>query len=331
MQATSTALLERHRIFHSRNPEETRSFLASKEFRLDYPDCDAAVDTHINGIYLPGSYIGCFYYGRATQVRATPARTDFWVQITTRGRFELTQAREQVVCDGTTAAVLSPTHENLVCSDRNCSRLVMSLSGATVIRQLVALLGGPVHASLEFAAPLDVRSGYGLSIARFMRTAAADLECADGWLHNPIAMSLFEQFIVGALLLSHRHNYSEALSLPQKSISPRDVKRAIDYIRANLDTAVTLADIVAAAGVPGRTLFKHFRAFTGMSPMNYLRATRMERIRAALLDAEHEESIAGIAARYGFDHPGRFALEYRKRFGEKPSQTCAECILVKRR
>ena len=136
-------------------------------------------------------------------------------------------------------------------------------------------------------------------------------------------MSLFEQFVVGALLLlSHHHNYSDALSLPQKAISPRDVKRAIDRdIRANLDTAVTLADIVAAAGVPGRTLFKHFRAFTGMSPMNYVRTARLERIRAVLLDEQRQESIAGVAARYGFDHPGRFALEYRKRFGEKPSQT----------
>jgi AraC-like DNA-binding protein len=331
MQATATALLERHRIFHSRSPEETRAFLTSKQFRLNYPDSGASVDAHINGIYLPGSYIGCFYYGRATQIHATPARTDFWIQIAMRSRFELTQGREQVVCDGTTAAVLSPTHENLIYSDSNCSRLVMSLSGATVIKQLAALLGGPVHAPLEFATPLDVGSGYGRSIARYLHTAAADLECDDGLLHNPIALSLFEQFIVGALLLSHPHNHSDALSLPQKSISPRDVKRAIDYIRANLDAAVTLADIVAAAGVPGRTLFKHFRAFTGMSPMNYLRTTRLERIRAALLDAKHGESIADIAARYGFDHPGRFSLEYRKRFGEKPSQTCAGRILGTRR
>lgn len=323
MRATAAALLDRHRIFHSRDPEETRSFLASKQFRLDYLDGDAAMDTHINGIYLPGSYIGCFYYGRPTQTCATPARTDFWIQMAIRSRFELTQGREQVVCNGTTAAVLSPTHENVIRSDSNCGRLVMSLSGTTVTRQLAALLGAPVHAALEFDASLDARSGYGLSIARYMRTAAADLECSDGLLHNAIAMSLFEQFVVGALLLSHHHNYSDALSLPQKAVSPRDVKRAIDYIRANLDTALTLADIVAAAGVPGRTLFKHFRAFTGMSPMSYARTARLERIRTILLDAQRQESIAGVAARYGFDHPGRFALEYRKRFGERPSQTCA--------
>lgn len=326
MQATAAALLERHRIFHSRDPEEARSFLASKQFRLEYRDSDAAVDTHINGIYLPGSYIGSFYHGRAAQTCATPARTDFWIQLALRQRFELVQGCERVVCDRSSAAVLSPTHENVIFSEAHCGRLVMSLSGATMIKQLAALLGGPVHTPLEFSAALDLSSGYGRSIARYLRTAAADLECGDGLLHNPIAMSLFEQLIVSALLLSHRHNYSDQLSLPQKSISPRDVKRAIDYIRANLDAAVTLSDIIAAAGVPGRTLFKHFRAFTGMSPMTYLRTTRLERVRAALLDARHGESIASIAARYGFDHPGRFALEYRKRFGEKPSETCAERI-----
>jgi AraC-like DNA-binding protein len=104
---------------------------------------------------------------------------------------------------------------------------------------------------------------------------------------------------------------------------PRGVKRAIDYMHANLDAPITLADLVAVAGVPGRTLFHHFRAFKGVAPMRYLRDRRFEQARRALLSAGQEENVTAIAVRWGFSHMSRFAAEYRRRFGESPSTTLA--------
>jgi AraC-like DNA-binding protein len=44
----------------------------------------------------------------------------------------------------------------------------------------------------------------------------------------------------------------------ERPVTPRDVKRAVDYIEANLDAEIGLPEIVATCGVPGRTLIKHF-------------------------------------------------------------------------
>jgi transcriptional regulator GlxA family with amidase domain len=123
------------------------------------------------------------------------------------------------------------------------------------------------------------------------------------------------------LLLSHRHNYSEALLRRQRPPAPRAVKRAIDYLEAHLDAPVTLADLVAASGVPGRTLFKHFQDSKGVPPMRYLRQARLERARQALIHAQAGQSVTEIALSVGFSHLGRFAVEYRRRFGESPSET----------
>ena len=131
----------------------------------------------------------------------------------------------------------------------------------------------------------------------------------------------FREFVTTALLLHQPHNYSERLRRLARPVTPRDVKRAIDYIDANLDAAIGLPEIVAAAGVPGRTLIQHFRDFKGISPMRYLRAARYQRVRDALGLAEAEESVTEIAAKWGFSHMGRFSVEYRKRFGENPSAT----------
>jgi AraC-like DNA-binding protein len=44
-------------------------------------------------------------------------------------------------------------------------------------------------------------------------------------------------------------------------------------------------------------------------------------VRADLLRADTDESVTRIAMKWGFRHLGRFAVGYRDRFGETPSQT----------
>ena len=102
-----------------------------------------------------------------------------------------------------------------------------------------------------------------------------------------------------------------------------DVRRAVDYIEAHLTAPVTLDDIVRVAGGSDRGLFRRFRKATGVSPMVYVRNARFARVREALRGARVEERIVDIATLWGFDHMGRFAVEYRRRFGEKPSATKA--------
>jgi AraC-like DNA-binding protein len=195
------------------------------------------------------------------------------------------------------------------------------LNEAAVAGQLAALLGDAPRVPLDFAPALDLSTGYGQSLARYLRMAATDLDQPNSVLSNPTMMSMFEQLITTGLLLSHRHNYTKALRSRKASIAPRDVKRAVDYLEARLDAPVMLTDLVAVAGVPGRTLLKHFRDSKGVSPMRYLRNARFQRVRQALMAAQPGESVTTIAMNCGFAHMGRFSVEYRARFGESPSET----------
>ncbi|HEX2216571.1 MAG TPA: helix-turn-helix domain-containing protein, partial [Xanthobacteraceae bacterium] len=80
-------------------------------------------------------------------------------------------------------------------------------------------------------------------------------------------------------------------------------------------------DLVRASGVPGRTLFQHFRDSRGSSPIRYLREARFQKVRETLVNADPAEKVTAIATRWGFSHLGRFSVEYRRRFGESPSDT----------
>ena len=102
---------------------------------------------------------------------------------------------------------------------------------------------------------------------------------------------------------------------------PHDVKRAIDHMRKNSGRKITMADLVSVCGVAERTLTKHFRAFLGLSPLSYLRRLRLAAVRETLISGASGASVTKVATQYGFTHLGRFAVQYRRCFGEAPSAT----------
>jgi adenylate cyclase len=107
---------------------------------------------------------------------------------------------------------------------------------------------------------------------------------------------------------------------PRRPI-PRDVRNAIAFMREALDRSITMGDLAGHCGIAERTLTEHFRTFLDMSPMRYLRRLRLAAAREALLSGRPDISVTGVAAEYGFTHPGRFAAQYRQYLGESPSAT----------
>jgi AraC-like DNA-binding protein len=318
----SSPLLEKQRIFHGRDPDHVRAFLGSKEFRFNL-SCRAAkqLDVRINGIYLPSLYVGYIQYGSPAEIRTNPARSDYWLQIPIREHIEAAVARESIICGPDCAAVSSPTTGFIIRTQGNGARFNISLNAAALSRHLTGLLGTAPTAPVEFAPAMDLTTGYGRSLAQNVCLAITDFERAGSMQWDAITISLFEQFIICRLLLSHPNNYMELLQRHERSVTPRDLRRAIDYMRANLAAPITIADIAKASGIAGRTLFQYFRDFRGTSPMRYLRDARFETVHDALKRAQPEQSVAELAMKWGFSHLGRFAVEYRKRFGESPSET----------
>ena len=70
---------------------------------------------------------------------------------------------------------------------------------------------------------------------------------------------------------------------PAGRVLPRDMKLAIDYMRENIGQQICMADIVAAAGAPERTLRKHFLLFFRLAPLRFFRRLRLAAARDALL------------------------------------------------
>jgi AraC family transcriptional regulator, ethanolamine operon transcriptional activator len=100
------------------------------------------------------------------------------------------------------------------------------------------------------------------------------------------------------------------------------VERAESYLRAHIDTRVSVSTLSRIAGRSERGLRNAFRSVRGMSPKRYMLLTRLEGVRDALSHAsDGPATVTGIATDYGFYELGRFAADYRRAFGEAPSET----------
>lgn len=319
--------LSRQPIFASVDAMEAQAFLAKKHFDVEFGTTRSpSVDVCINGAYGSRLYLGYVRYGPgAVTFSPRDFHTEYWLHLPLRGRMRARIDAEEVACDRHRGVLAAPSAQNCrfdVGPDGD--RLQIALAKPALLRRLAVLLDDDPREPLRFEPALDLSLAPGRSLAGHVRLAMQDLHDEDG-SGQPGVMEALEEFLLTAILLGQPHSYSERLKRRERTIAPRDVKRALDYIRDRAEASnLGIEAIASAAGVPGRTLFQHFRDHLGTTPMGYVRDLRLRRAREALLSAGAGQGVTGIALACGFSHLGRFAAEYRGRYGESPSRTLVE-------
>jgi AraC-like DNA-binding protein len=100
------------------------------------------------------------------------------------------------------------------------------------------------------------------------------------------------------------------------------LERAERYIAEHLSEELTLNEIVTAAETSTSTMLRAFRLHRGTTPMRYVKQLRLEAVHRALLAAVPTAAkVSDLASDYGFYQFGRFAADYRRTFGQLPSET----------
>jgi transcriptional regulator GlxA family with amidase domain len=103
----------------------------------------------------------------------------------------------------------------------------------------------------------------------------------------------------------------------------RDLVEQVEALAlADLDEPLHISTLCRALKVSERTLRKAFHKTHGVPTCRYLRMFRLSHARSALLSVDCKfATVTEIATSFGFVELGRFSVEYRKVFGESPSQT----------
>jgi len=223
-------------------------------------------------------------------------------------------------------------HQTLLCAG-NGQALAMrtprqlDLAGLTVplpaLQRALTLAGGePGHLERIQSVRL-VSKGVGRefrgALLSVLATAAIDAQVfANRFLESAMRDALLlaaATALVGDADESHE-------PLPTIPARRRLVADAYQMIRATPDGPWSILYLCECLGVSRRTLQYSFNEVTGLSPLDFVRAVRMNGARQCLR-AGAAESVGEVAARFGFLHLPRFAAQYRAFFGELPSATLA--------
>ena len=113
----------------------------------------------------------------------------------------------------------------------------------------------------------------------------------------------------------------EGLTSRERTTLPESLKRALSWLDQRLDDPIKLEELATVAGVRPRTIEAYFKSHLGVTPLGWIRKTRLARVRQQLRMADEDASVTQIANANGFAELGRFAAQYRKEFGELPSDT----------
>ncbi|HEY6434247.1 MAG TPA: helix-turn-helix domain-containing protein [Acetobacteraceae bacterium] len=155
-----------------------------------------------------------------------------------------------------------------------------------------------------------------------LHKGAGDLAAtAPDILAHPEVAKALEQAMVRAMIA--------CLTDPAAEESYRSNRQRLPVMRrfermlgSRQDQPLYLTEVCAEIGVTDRTLRLHCQEHLGMSPHRYLWLRRMNLARRALTMADGSaKTVTEIANDHGFGELGRFAVSYRRLFGESPSVT----------
>jgi AraC-like DNA-binding protein len=202
----------------------------------------------------------------------------------------------------------------------DAAKLCIKIPRQSLESELEGLLGHPVSSWVDFRFTIDYATPAAQSWLATLGLLLTELERSGSLVRasTPYREHL-ERLVIGGLLLAQPNEFTAELRSGQRSARPRTVGRVVALIEEHPERHYTLADLARHAGVSARRLQQGFREHVGMTPLEFLRETRLEHARRDLLDGE--ASVTDVALRWGFNHLGRFAKAYRRRFGTLPSET----------
>jgi AraC family ethanolamine operon transcriptional activator len=105
------------------------------------------------------------------------------------------------------------------------------------------------------------------------------------------------------------------------------VRKACEYALDHLDDSASILDVCKRVGASRRKLNYCFQDVLGISPIQYLRALRLNGARRDLKNPGHlTSSVQDVAGKWGFWHYGHFGTYYKEMFGECPSDTLRDAL-----
>ncbi len=142
-------------------------------------------------------------------------------------------------------------------------------------------------------------------------------EEAESDMATPQMLQHYNRVVTTKLMVMLKHN----VGMVAPTQHAPSFARLINYIERNIKLELGVEQLAQHAGLSLRSLYMLFEKNARMTPKNFVRQKKLERVHAILNDPTQPcPNITAVALEYGFTHLGRFSELYKSTYGVLPSQ-----------
>jgi AraC-like DNA-binding protein len=105
----------------------------------------------------------------------------------------------------------------------------------------------------------------------------------------------------------------------------QQIAKAVAWLKQNFTTALHVGDLAARTHMSPSTFRQHFRAITGMSPLQFQKQLRLQEARQLMLNQSLDAGNAGGLV--GYESASQFSREYSRLFGAPPQRDVRRMLL----
>jgi len=316
-------MLSNSRMFAGEDVDQARDVLSSMftEISLEPDRGNAPFKSEVNGVELSKVTITHLRF-RNDCVAGPVAPLDFHtLQLSQSGSCTFDIGNQVVPGDKNKGVVLSAGQKVRVhhVDDNDILCLIVK---DQVIRDIIsAWIGHANFPALRFRPRFDPKQPRPASLIRLFNTFVSELNRQNSILEAPAALASLEHTLIMSMLTGLEHNLDELLHLPAAMASNTQIRQLEEYLEAHATQPIDMQTIARETGHSVSSIYRTFHRYRGYTPMEFLKRVRMRLARLQLLQAGPGSSVTFIALECGFSHLGRFAAEYKRFFGESPSDT----------
>ena len=290
--------------------------------RMRLRDRSQSLDTRLSTIALGSATLAELTYGADVDVAVGDLNDHYLIHAATGGATHILAGSRTTVLHSANVTITGPGEKPVFQIGAACHHVTLRLGRSAVETYFGQALERPIKRPVVFAAEAHEGSDFcraWRSLVLHIREQATMLPqlFASTALQNHYSAALLE-----LLFRSASHTYSESLEREKNAVaSPWHVRQARAIIESRLSEALSVAGIAREVGVSVRSLQHGFQRSHTVTPLEYIRQQRLERLHASLQTAQPSASVTELMLEHGVANFGRFAQYYRARYGCRPSDT----------
>lgn len=182
----------------------------------------------------------------------------------------------------------------------------------------------------ELSAEMGLRHSFPEKKCCGVKVADTDPELLEGVLRLVDLLDKPEQIPIRAPLYIRDLHYLLLISpfgpdlrqLNTLGTHDNNIVRLINWIRQNISSSLTLELLARESHMSLSSLHRHFKKFTGLSPLQYIKQLRLIEAQRMMLIQNERANVAALNV--GYESITQFNREYKRMFGNPPHKDIAQ-------